>query len=116
MRLQKRAETALGMLSPLLLWSIYFLVVYLLVAIACARLSETDWVRPTLWVVSTIATVGVLGTSYLFWSGLRQGPTSPTKSDIERRTRLRVGLFISILSLVAVIWTALPTLFLQPCE
>ena len=114
--MQERAETALGMLSPLLLWSIYFLVVYLMVAIVCARLSETGWVRPTLWVVSSIATLVVLGTGYLFWSGLRQGPTSPAKSDIERRTRLRVGLYLSIVSLVAVIWTALPTLFLRPCE
>lgn len=115
MRRHDWAATAWGILSPLLIWSIHFLFVYLVVAIACARLPERLWVGPVLWVATVATVLLILGIGNGFRRRLRSNARAETDVGVEYRTRYRIGLYSSLLSLIAVAWVALPTVFLQPC-
>lgn len=97
--------------APLLVWAGYFLFVYVAQAIACARY-PTATVLPVLWVASLAALAVTLVMGGAFFRGLRQeDATAP-----ERRLVLRTGLLLSIIALIAITWTALPILLVEPCR
>ncbi len=100
----------LGALSPLLVWGVFFLFVYVAVALTCARPPEPGWIRPLLWFAGMVALLATLLLGAHFARQLRRNA-----GDGERRALLRIGFYLSIISLIAIAWTALPTLFIRPC-
>lgn len=111
MRFTHYANQPVVLLAPLLIWAGHFLFVYILTAVACARYPSAGAVLPILWLASAAALLltGLLGRS--FYRRLRRNGAATS----DRGLALRTGLMLSLVSLIAIAWTTLPTLFLHPC-
>jgi hypothetical protein len=99
------------LLAPLLIWAGYFLLVYVVTAIACARYPAAP-IAPVLWSAS-VAAIGLNAlTGWAFYRRLYRAKAPAP----DRRLTLQTGLLLSLVALIAITWTALPVLFIHPCE
>jgi len=110
LRPENDSHNPVVLLAPLLIWAGYFLFVYVVAAIACARFPTTA-VLPLLW----IAGAGALTATALIGAGFYRRLRRESTPAPDRVLALRAGLLLSLLALIAIAWTALPTLFIRPC-
>lgn len=105
------------------IWAVHFLVCYVWAAIYCAKAAEEESgmavVRGGIGAATVVALVLIAVGGYLAWRQWGFGVEDPPHDAPTRRSR---GLFqgfstllLSALSFVAVIFTALPALFIQAC-
>lgn len=103
------------MVAPLVLWAGHLLFVYGVLAAVCAlRPKAGAATLPILW----LATAVVVGALVLLGATqYRRLRASPWQNDASsaRGLALTAGPIITLISLVAVVWTALPLVFIAPC-
>lgn len=102
----------------LLVWAADFLFVYVFAALACARGFVDQRVAgfPIVPFAITLASiVALLATAALMWRALRRAHGN-ARADEHSRFILFLAIALSALALVAIVWTALPPLLLQPAS
>jgi hypothetical protein len=118
-----------GMIGAPIIWSVHFLIVWLLVEFGCAvGLANTHWfgvnaVHATV-LLATVAAAGLIVFSgiiayrrYQRLQSLSSDEQSRFQREVERaRFMAVVGMAFSVLFLVVVIYVALPAFVLPPCN
>jgi hypothetical protein len=125
-------DSLFSLIAGPLVWTVHFLTLYILTAIACAHgffHQEILGVRVvplvggavTLVAVALILDGGVL--AYRRWRGMpsdgQPAPLPPHDgNDVASRRRFMAyaGLLLSGLALIATVWETLPILFFATCE
>ncbi len=125
-------DSLFSLIAGPLVWTVHFLTLYILTAIACAHgffHQELLGVRVvplvggavTLIAVALILDGGVL--AYRRWRGMpADGEPAPLPphdaNDVASRRRFMAyaGLLLSGLALIATVWQTLPILFFATCE
>ncbi|MGY1409528.1 hypothetical protein ACW5EG_08130 [Luteimonas sp. A611] len=97
--------------SPFVVWGLHFVAVYSIQGLACGR----GWPVTGAWLGMGLATVPAFAS--VAWIGLhaRRELLAPEVSG-EKRFAAKVVAMLSLLALVAMAFTCLPMLLLQPCE
>lgn len=92
-----------------IVWSVHFLAVYVLNALACARGVAAGWVVPGILLLTLLAAAGLVAL-------IRPArPHARAGAEAAAPFTSRLGLLLGLLSLLAVLWNALPALFLPAC-
>lgn len=121
--LPKEIETLWTLFTGPAIWAVHFLFCYVWAAIYCAKRDQLQFgmifVRGGIGVATVIALVLVAAGGYLAWRQWGFGVNNPphNKPTEDSRTLFQgfSTLLLSALSFVAVVFTALPTLFIQAC-
>jgi uncharacterized membrane protein SirB2 len=97
--------------SPFVVWGLHFVAVYAIQGLACAR----GWPVAGAWLGMGLATAAAFAA--VAWIGLhaRREALAPEVPG-EKRFAARVVAMLSLLALLAMAFTSLPVLLLQPCE
>jgi len=119
---RRQADLWLLLTSPTV-WALHFLACYILAAIHCAKAGESAELGAVrLWViaftVAALVVVAVTGANaFRHWGfGANDPPhDAPTAAD-RRRFIGYATLLVSALSFVAIVFTALPVLFVTDCR
>lgn len=97
--------------SPFVAWGLHFVTVYSLQGLVCGR----GWPGWTAWLGIGLATL--LAVAAVAWIGLRAWrEADASEAAAERRFTARLVAMLSLLSLLAMAFTIIPALLLQPCE
>jgi hypothetical protein len=125
-------DSLFSLIAGPLVWTVHFLTLYILTAIACAhgffhqeflgvRVVPLVGGAVTLVAVALILDGGVL--AYRRWRGMPSGgrpaPLPPhDANDVASRRRFMAyaGLLLSGLALIATVWETLPILFFATCD
>jgi len=112
------AGTTLRMFAPLIIWAVHFLVVYAFTAIACERnFAGTEWLGLGIvtWTVGGATLIAAAAALAMIWFALRSRPGVALRTEI--------GSFVpwmtaasGALTLLAILWEALPVLFVPVCS
>ncbi|CAH2403784.1 hypothetical protein [Mesorhizobium escarrei] len=119
----KQIETLWTLFTAPVVWAAHFLVCYIGAAIYCAKpeLVELSFsaVRAGIAAATVIALSLIALSAWLAWQQWGFGTDDPPHDDPTRRDRTLfqgfATLLLSGLSFIAVIFTALPALFLTEC-
>ncbi|WP_274426426.1 hypothetical protein [Chelativorans sp. YIM 93263] len=118
-------DSLVGMVAGPLVWGAHFLTCYIAIAVACAFEFETggpgEWgtVKTILLAVTGIALALIAVLILLAWHRWMQagGFEKPRDSTQARHQFMAVGgLLLCFLSVVAVIYAAVPLFFLPACQ
>jgi hypothetical protein len=121
--LPREMETLWTLFTAPVVWAVHFLVCYAGAAIYCAKRDlfgfGFDAVRMGIGVATALALALILLSAWLAWRQWGFGAEDPPHADPTRRDRrLFQGfatLLLSGLSFIAVIYVALPVLFVTEC-
>lgn len=121
--LPKQIETLWTLFTAPVVWALHFLVCYIGAAIFCEKPgllgTDFDTLRIAIGVVTALALAMIAISAALAHRQWGFGTGNPPHNDPTRRDRLLfqgyATLLLSGLSFVAVIFTALPALFLTEC-
>ncbi|MDX1655597.1 MAG: hypothetical protein R3310_10355 [Candidatus Competibacteraceae bacterium] len=117
-----RYDRLTGMVSGLIVWALYFVVVYSLTGVGCQGGWPSVPVLGTNLLVVTLVGVTVLALTFSLLLGLRgwrgwRGAASPEEPLDERRRFMGlVMLVVSLLAGVAILFTSIPIFMLPPCQ
>jgi uncharacterized membrane protein YeiB len=115
MKRRRFPEGLFAMVAPLVLWAGHLLFVYGVLAAVCALRPEAGAATlPILWLATGVVVSALV---FLGAAQYRRLPTSPRQhgESSAHGLALTAGPIISLISLVAVVWTALPLVFIAPC-
>ena len=97
--------------SPFLAWGLHFVTVYSLQGLVCGR----GWPGWTAWLGIGVATL--LAATAVAWSGVRaRREANASEAATGLRFTAQLVAMLSLLSLLAMAFTIIPALLLQPCE
>ncbi|MBX3576279.1 MAG: hypothetical protein KF723_03650 [Rhizobiaceae bacterium] len=120
--LPKEVESLWTLFTAPVVWAAHFLFCYLAAAVYCEKGffgAGFDTLRLTIGLVTMAALAMIVLAAFLAWRQWGFGTGDPPHDDPSRRDRLLfqgyATLLLSGLSFVAVIFTALPALFLTGC-
>lgn len=121
--LPKEVETLWTLFTAPIVWAVHFLLCYVGAAIFCEKpnLFGTDFshLRIAIGALTAAALAMILISAALAWRQWGFGTGDPPHDDPTRRDRLLfqgyATLLLSGLSFVAVIFTAMPVLFISEC-
>jgi hypothetical protein len=117
----KEMETLWTLFTAPVVWALHFLACYVAVAISCAKLDggNIDVLRGVLAGITILALAAIVLSAYLAWRQWGFGTDNPPHDAPTRRDRLLfqgfATLLLSGLCFLAVIFTALPLLFIPGC-
>ena len=119
----KQVESLWTLFTAPLVWALHFLICYVGVAVYCAKADQFGVsfiaVRVGIALVTIVALALIATAAWLAWRQWGFGTRDPPHDDPTRTDRnLFQGfatLLLSGLSLVAVIYVALPALFITEC-
>ncbi|WP_156842000.1 hypothetical protein [Novosphingobium aquimarinum] len=120
-RTKERVKVTLWtLIVPPTTWAAHFLFSYLWAAISCAKVGKFA-TFPTLFVVGTvIALIVIAASGWIAWRQSRvpgDAPPHQDSTDVDRLRFLAVStMLLAGLSFVAVIYTALPVVFIGNCR
>jgi len=120
-RIHERLKVTLWtLIVPPTAWAAHFLFSYLWAAISCAKAGEFA-TFPTLVVVGTIIALAVIVFSgWIAWKQSRvpgDAPPHQDSTDVDRLRFIAVStMLLAGLSFVAVLYTALPVVFIGDCR
>lgn len=120
-RLHERLKVTLWtLIVPPTAWAVHFLFSYLWAAISCAKVGEFA-TFPTLFVIGTVIALAVIVFSgWIAWQQSRvpgDAPPHQDSTDVDRLRFIAVStMLLAGLSFVAVLYTALPVVFLGDCR
>lgn len=120
----REVETLWTLFTAPVVWGLHFLACYVLAAIFCAkRLPATvsfDALRIGLVILTVAALLMIVMSAWLAWRQWGFGADDPPHDEPTRSSRTLfqgfATLLLSGLSFVAVIFTAIPLLFLAECQ
>jgi len=121
--LPKEVESLWTLFTAPVIWAVHFLVCYVWAAIYCAKKGPIDagfpLLRGGIGAATIVALLLILLAAYLAWRQWGFGVVDPPHDQPDTRSRILfqgfATLLLSALSFVAVIFTALPALFLEAC-
>jgi len=122
--LPKEVETLWTLFTAPVVWALHFIVCYVVVAIYCEKMLvwhlDFGTVRLALGLFTMMALAMIVLSAYLAWRqwgfGASDAPHSqPTDRD-RRRFQGFATLLLSGLSFVAVIYVAIPLIFITGCQ
>jgi hypothetical protein len=117
----KEVETLWTLFTAPVVWAAHFLVCYVLAAVWCAKHGDLGFgvVQTGIGVATLAAVAMILLSAWLAWRQWGFGTYDPPHDDPTARDRRRfqgfATLLLSGLSLVAVLYVALPLLFIEGC-
>lgn len=105
-------------------WAIHFVVCYAAVAVYCAKAAALDFsfgtVRLALGCFTVVALIVIVLSAWLAWRQWGFGSGDPPHDDATRKDRTLfqgfATLLLSGLSFVAVIYVAIPLIFIAECQ
>jgi hypothetical protein len=118
----KEVETLWTLFTAPVVWAAHFLVCYVLAAVWCAKRGDLGFgvVQTGIGVATLAAVAMILLSAWLAWRQWGFGTYDPPHDDPTARDRRRfqgfATLLLSGLSLVAVLYVALPLLFIDGCS
>ncbi len=122
--LPKEVETLWTLFTAPVVWAVHFVVCYVVVAIYCEKMLvwhlDFGIVRIALGLFTLVALAMIVLSAYLAWRqwgfGASDAPHSqPTDRD-RRRFQGFATLLLSGLSFVAVVYVAIPLIFIAGCQ
>lgn len=120
--LPKEVESLWTLFTAPVVWAVHFMFCYIAAAIFCEKGFfgyGFDTLQVTIGFVTAIALGMIVLSAFLAWRQWGFGSGDPPHDDPTRRDRLLfqgyATLLLSGLSFVAVVFTALPTLFIAEC-
>lgn len=119
--LPREIESLWTLFTAPVIWAGHFLVAYVAAAVACARGADLGLVRAGIGGATILALGGIVVAGLLAWRQWGFGNSGdPPHDEGTRRDRLLfqgfATLLLSGLSFVAVVYQALPVLFLADCR
>ena len=120
----KDVESLWTLFTAPTIWALHFLACYVTAAVFCAKAGVAPFsfeaMRFALGVVTLIALSGIILSAYLAWRQWGFGSGDPPHDEPTRRDRLLfqgfATLLLSGLSFVAVVFVAVPLLFIGACQ
>ncbi|MGE0241205.1 MAG: hypothetical protein AB7F09_27215 [Parvibaculaceae bacterium] len=121
--LPKEIESLWTLFTAPVVWAIHFLICYAGAAVYCAKLGSTvvpfDALRMGIALATFIALALIALSAWLAWRQWGFGADDPPHDDPSRHDRILfqgfATLLLSGLSFIAVIYVALPVLFVTEC-
>jgi hypothetical protein len=121
--LPKEVESLWTLFTAPVVWALHFLLCYTVAAIFCEKPGflglDFDNLRLAIGLVTAAALAMIVLSALLAWRQWGFGAGDPPHDDPTRRDRLLfqgyATLLLSGLSFVAVVFTAMPALFLTEC-
>ncbi len=119
----KEIESLWTLFTGPTVWALHFLVCYITISVHCAKAdgaaSSFHSVRLILGVVTGVALAGIVLAAYLAWRQWGFGSGDPPHDEASRKDRLLfqgfATLLLSGLSFIAVLFVAMPLLFMGAC-
>lgn len=117
----KEIETLWTLFTAPVVWAAHFLVCYVLAAVWCAKSGGIGFgvVQASIAAATLAAVAMILLSAWLAWRQWGFGTDDPPHDDPTRHDRRRfqgfATLLLSGLSLVAVLYVALPLVFIDGC-
>ncbi|MEJ7667984.1 MAG: hypothetical protein WKH97_04455 [Casimicrobiaceae bacterium] len=111
------AATTLRMFAPLLIWAVHFLAIYAFTAIACERrFADANWlgVGVVPWTIGGVTLAAAAAALVTIWLALRDVPGRAPRSETSQFLRWMTAAF-GALTLLAILWEALPVLLVPVC-
>ncbi len=115
--------TLWALFAPPTLWALHFLFCYVVAAVVCAfagRAASLDGTRLAIAVATLVALalVGLCARTALHEARIEGDPPPHSDSTLEDRRRFVAvsTLLLSALSIVAIVFTALPAVFVGDCR
>ena len=122
-RAQQRASNLWALIAPPTIWALHFLFCYVYAAIRCAKggaLQPLDDVRVVVAIATLVALVPVLMSGYVAWAQARLEGGTPPHDESTRDDRHRflgaAKLLRAGLSVVAIVYTAIPAFMFPECR
>jgi hypothetical protein len=121
--LPREVESLWTLFTAPVLWAIHFLLCYMMAAVFCAKAAHLDIgfdaVRLAILVLTLVVLALIAVSALLAWRQWGFGVADPPHDDPDRRSRTLFQGFATLLlcglSFVAVIYVALPALFITEC-
>lgn len=121
-----RHDRLLGMVSPMIVWALYFLAVYSLAGLRCGappagvpHIGE-PWLDLLLGTCTLLALLATGALGLRAWRAWRTERSSHARAPVDTHDRRRfmalVMLVLAALAAVASLLTALPLLMLETCQ
>ena len=107
----RRPRRLLWIASPFAIWALHFVLVYSIQGLVCAR----GWAVAAAWAGMALVTLPAFVA--VAWLGLRARRRAQA-ADVagEKRFAARLVAMLSLLAALAMVFTILPALLLNPCE
>ena len=120
----KDVESLWTLFTAPTIWALHFLACYVTAAVFCAKADAAPFsfeaMRLALGVVTLVALSGIVLSAYLAWRQWGFGSGDPPHDEPTRKDRLLfqgfATLLLSGLSFIAVVFGAVPLLFLGACQ
>jgi hypothetical protein len=107
----------LRMLSGLMIWAAYFLVIYVFTALACARrFADLSWlgIGVVPWVIGTATLAAATTTLVVIGLAVHDARLKTSRNNMSSFVPWMTAAFGG-LALVAILWEALPVLLVPTC-
>lgn len=120
----REVESLWTLFTAPIVWTVHFVVCYAAVAIYCAKAASLDFgfdmVRLALAGFTVIALAVIVLSAYLAWRQWGFGSGDPPHDEATRKDRTLfqgfATLLLSGLSFVAVVYVAIPLIFIAECQ
>lgn len=120
----KEAETLWTLFTAPTIWALHFLVCYGAAAVYCAKAGAAPFtfgaMRLGLGAITLVALAGIVLSAWLAWRQWGFGSGDPPHDEPTRKDRLLfqgfATLLLSGLSFVAVVFVAVPLVFIEACQ
>ena len=120
----KQVESLWTLFTAPVIWALHFLACYVTAALYCAKVSAAPFsfeaMRLGLGAITLAALGGIVLAAFLAWRQWGFGSGDPPHDEPTRRDRLLfqgfATLLLSGLSFVAVVFVAVPLLFIGACQ
>ncbi len=117
----RQIETLWTLFTGPVVWACHFLACYIMAAVWCAKRGDTDFhfVQAGIGTVTLVALVLIVLSAWLSWRQWGFGTKDPPHDDATAQDRIMfqgyATLLLSGLSFIAVLYVALPLLFIDGC-
>jgi hypothetical protein len=119
-RIRGLRVTLWTLIVPPTVWAVHFLFSYLWAAVRCAKLGRFAESPAVFWVGTGVALVAILASGWVAWVQARTPgghPPHESGTDVDRLRFLAYAtMLLAGLSVIGVVFTALPVLFLRDCR
>lgn len=120
----KEVESLWTLFTAPVIWALHFLACYVTAAVYCAKAGAAPLsfvtMRLALGAITVLALAGIVLSAWLAWRQWGFGTDDPPHDDPTRLDRLRfqgfATLLLSGLSFAAVVFVALPLVFIEACQ
>lgn len=118
MAVSRFTHATFRMLSGLMIWAAHFLGIYIFTALACARrFAEVNWlgIGVVPWMIGAATLAAATATLFVIWLAMRDARLSTSRNTTSSFVPWMTAAFGG-LAFMAILWEALPVLWVTTCE